>query len=279
MPENVEEIQEVMDNHILQWTRRTVSTDSLENSEICEQSENSLSSKGGVAPNHLNPEEVMEITFNPIVQENYSEIRECSETSPSSEAGVAVQCTKKTNFKTTPENSAGRKFCETGEQSEISRNSAVGGELTGAKGKSPHEEASEISENSLNSRKLQKKQQEKQNDKKQGDINRYELALNRLSETSEYLQELLEKTGVSKTKDGSDYGEVRKESPKCTGKNVSVPKSSWFKSMSQIIGLAAAWHQDKVEGSPVGAKTVSNTKTNITSVQSEFNFFSEKIVI
>ena len=43
--------------------------------------------------------------------------------------------------------------------------------------------------------------------------------------------------------------------------------------MSQIVGLTAAWQQDKVEGSPVGANTVSSAKANITSVQSEFNFF------
>ena len=34
------------------------------------------------------------------------------------------------------------------------------------------------------------------------------------------------------------------------GSNVSVPKFSWFKSMSQIVGLTAAWQQSKVEGNP-----------------------------
>ena len=43
--------------------------------------------------------------------------------------------------------------------------------------------------------------------------------------------------------------------------------------MSQIVGLTAAWHQDKVEGSPMGANTVSSIKANIASVHSEFNFF------
>ena len=33
------------------------------------------------------------------------------------------------------------------------------------------------------------------------------------------------------------------------GNNVSVPNFSWFKSMSQIVGLTATW-QDKVEGNP-----------------------------
>ena len=43
------------------------------------------------------------------------------------------------------------------------------------------------------------------------------------------------------------------------GNNVSVPSFSWLKSMSQIVGLTATWH-DKVEGKPTGANT-------------EFNFF------
>ena len=38
------------------------------------------------------------------------------------------------------------------------------------------------------------------------------------------------------------------------GNNVSVPSFSWFKSMSQIVGLTATWQQDKVEGNPTGSK-------------------------
>ena len=36
------------------------------------------------------------------------------------------------------------------------------------------------------------------------------------------------------------------------GSNVSVSRFSWFKSMSQIVGLTATWQQDKVEGNPEG---------------------------
>ena len=36
--------------------------------------------------------------------------------------------------------------------------------------------------------------------------------------------------------------------------------------MSQIVGLTAAWQQDKVEGNPVGTNTVSNAKTNFNPV-------------
>ena len=56
------------------------------------------------------------------------------------------------------------------------------------------------------------------------------------------------------------------------GNNVSVPSFSWFKSMSQIVGLTATWH-DKVEGNPMGANTASNAKINISPVHTEFNFF------
>ena len=59
---------------------------------------------------------------------------------------------------------------------------------------------------------------------------------------------------------------------KGVGNNVSVPSFSWFKSMSQIVGLTATW-QDKVEGNPMGAGTASNAKVNINPVHTEFNFF------
>ena len=72
-----------------------------------------------------------------------------------------------------------------------------------------------------------------------------------ISEPSKYLQDLL--GGV--------------------GSNVSVPNFSWFKSMSQIVGLTATWQQDKVEGNPTGANTACNAKTNSNPVHTEFNFF------
>ena len=56
------------------------------------------------------------------------------------------------------------------------------------------------------------------------------------------------------------------------GNNVSVPSFSWFKSMSQIVGLTATW-QNKVERNPMGASTASNAKTNTNPVHTEFNFF------
>ena len=78
--------------------------------------------------------------------------------------------------------------------------------------------------------------------------------------------------------DGGDSSKSLQESSNCIGNNVSVPKLSWFKSMSQIVGLTAVWQQSKVEGSPRGEKTVNSTKTNNSLVHSEFNFFlSDKL--
>ena len=55
------------------------------------------------------------------------------------------------------------------------------------------------------------------------------------------------------------------------GNNVSVPSFSWFKSMSQIVGLPATW-QSKVEGNPTAASTASNVKVKTNPVHT-CNFF------
>ena len=70
----------------------------------------------------------------------------------------------------------------------------------------------------------------------------------------------------------SEPSEYSRDSLGGVGNNVSVPSFSWFKSMSQIVGLTAAW-QDKVEGNPTGAGNASNTKINTNLVHTEFNFF------
>ena len=70
----------------------------------------------------------------------------------------------------------------------------------------------------------------------------------------------------------SEPSEYLQDSLKGVGNNVSVPSFSWFKSMSQIVGLTGTW-QDKVEGNPMGAGTASNDKVNTNPVHTEFNFF------
>ena len=77
-------------------------------------------------------------------------------------------------------------------------------------------------------------------------------------------------TKIACTSEPSEYSQ---DSLGGVGSNVSVPRFSWFKSMSQIVGLTATWQQDKVEGNPMGANTASNAKTNPNSVHTEFNFF------
>ena len=71
----------------------------------------------------------------------------------------------------------------------------------------------------------------------------------------------------------SEPSEYSRDLLRGVGNIVSVPKYSWFKSMSQIVGLTAAWQQSKVEGNPVGANTACNAKTNPNPVHKEFNFF------
>ena len=71
----------------------------------------------------------------------------------------------------------------------------------------------------------------------------------------------------------SEPSEYSRDSLRGVGSNVSVPRFSWFKSMSQIVGLTATWQQDKVEGNPTGVNTASNAKTNTNPVHTEFNFF------
>ena len=66
--------------------------------------------------------------------------------------------------------------------------------------------------------------------------------------------------------------EYSQDSLKGVGNNVSVQSFSWFKSMSQIVGLTATW-QNKVEGNPMAVGTASNAKVNINPVHTEFNFF------
>ena len=66
--------------------------------------------------------------------------------------------------------------------------------------------------------------------------------------------------------------EYSQDSLRGVGNNVSVPSFSWFKSMSQIVGLTVTW-QGKVEGNPTGAGTASNAKINTNPVHTEFNFF------
>ena len=59
-----------------------------------------------------------------------------------------------------------------------------------------------------------------------------------------------------------DFSDSSRKSLEYKGNNVSVPKLSWINSMTQIVGLAAAWHQDKVEGDPVGTNIAGSPKVN-----------------
>ena len=71
----------------------------------------------------------------------------------------------------------------------------------------------------------------------------------------------------------SDFSEFLRKLLGNKGDNVSVPKLSWINSMTQIVGLTAARHQEKVEGDPVGTNVAGSPKVNKKPVHAEFNFF------
>ena len=72
----------------------------------------------------------------------------------------------------------------------------------------------------------------------------------------------------------SKPSEFSRDSLGGVGSNVSVPKFSWFKSMSQIVGLTAAWQQNKVEGNPMGEQILQvmlkQTPTQCTQSSTSF---------
>ena len=70
-----------------------------------------------------------------------------------------------------------------------------------------------------------------------------------------------------------DFSKSSRKSLDNKGNNVSVPKLSWMNTMTQIVGLAAAWHHGKVEADPVGTNIAGSSKVNKKPVHAEFNFF------
>ena len=78
---------------------------------------------------------------------------------------------------------------------------------------------------------------------------------------------------VRRTIGGDDSSKFSHESSKSVGNNVSVPGITWFKSVSKLVGLTAAWQSSKVEGCPMGVNTAGSPKANNSSVHTEFNFF------
>ena len=71
----------------------------------------------------------------------------------------------------------------------------------------------------------------------------------------------------------SDFSKPSQKSLENKGNNLSVPKLSWINSMTQIIGLTAAWHQGKAGGDLVGTNIAGSPKVNKKPVHAEFNFF------
>ena len=86
-------------------------------------------------------------------------------------------------------------------------------------------------------------------------------------------QEGLPCTASRRATGGDNSSEFSQEWSNCVGNNVSVPGITWFKSVSKLVGLTAVWQPSKVEGHSVGVSTVGSPKANNNLVHREFNFF------
>ena len=257
-----------------------------QNSDFREHSKNSLESAAGEAQEQVSEQRSVKQTMDPELHSRISEYREHSQKSRSSEKATDEEMSRNIVHRTLnrhmhPGDSENREHsqnsrekqamedignvnvtvsvrdnqCSAGVSNflEHSQNSLSNGEPKMDTGKVkvsfgvPYSQcwtaASEFQEVSSNSR--------VESECSQGTHHKQSAKIVCISEPSEFSRDLL--GGV--------------------GSNVSVPKFSWFKSMSQIVGLTAAWQQSKVEGNPRGANTAGNAKTNSNPVHTEFNFF------
>ena len=223
--------------------------ESAQNSDSREQSRNLLESVAGGASDRMNQHRSVEKMIGPKLLKGTSEYRELSQKSWSSEKDTDEETSRKLVHRMLSK----CMHLEHSESREHSQNSLSSGEPELDKGEANMSssdcdgqclamvnEFRKLSSNLRVETECSEGTQHKQNTK-----------FVCISEPSEYLRDLL--GGV--------------------GSNVSVPRFSWFKSMSQIVGLTATWQQDKVEGNPTGANTACNAKTNPNPVHAEFNFF------
>ena len=245
--DTVGEVMEVMETNVLTKTVRG-STVTVANNEYREGSQNSWSCAVGEALECKTDWKIVEVNSATNLQKKASKYREHSQNLWSDGIGVAVEHTEEIAALMTNENMQLR----SSEDSKSSQKSQIQWGQTDTRATDVTNKdwceqylrrTSEFQEHSLNS----------------------QMEMN----TPQVTQDDLSIQGTC----NSESSKSSHKSSSCVGSNVSVPKFSWFKSMSQIVGLTAAWHQNKVEGSLVGANTVSGTKANITSVHSEFNFF------
>ena len=248
------------------------------NSDFREHSRNSLESVAGEAQVQLRDQRSLEKALDSELQNNISEYREHSQKSqdngkPTDKDSAAIR------VKRTVSRDMHLQHFECREHSQNSRiRQAVGVAVTvsaeDTKGSAVGSDFLEHSQNSLSRSECETNNEEA--NVSFGDRN---------GPCSMVISEFRELSPNSQGLEETTEGSPQHTKPVCVGEpseylrdssgvgnDVSVPSFSWLKSMSQIVGLTATWH-DKVEGNPTGAKTASNAKVNISPVHTEFNFF------
>ena len=248
------------------------------NSDFREHSRNSLESVAGEAQVRLRDQRSLEKALDSELHSNTSEYREHSQKSqdngkPTDKDSAA------TRVKRTFSRDMHLQHSECREHSQNSRiQESVGVAVTvsakDTKCSAPSSDFPEHSQNSLS-------RSERETDNEEANVSFGD----RDGLCSVVISEFREFSPNSRVLKETTEGRPQRTKPVCVGEpsensrdslgvgnNVSVPSFSWLKSMSQIVGLTATWH-DKVEGNPTGAKTASNAKVNISPVHTEFNFF------
>ena len=248
------------------------------NSDFREHSRNSLESVAGEAQVRLRDQRSLEKALDSELHSNTSEYREHSQKSqdngkPTDKDSAA------TRVKRTVSRDMHLQHSECREHSQNSRiQESVGVAVTvsdeDSKCSAPSSDFPEHSQNSLS-------RSERETDNEEPNVSLGDRDGLCSVVFSEFRELSLNSLVLKETTEGSP----QRTKPVCVGEpsensrdslgvgnNVSVPSFSWLKSMSQIVGLTATWH-DKVEGNPTGAKTASNAKVNISPVHTEFNFF------
>ena len=270
------ELMEIMDVN----TKRSVTAP--QNSDFREHSRNSLESAAGEAQERVSKQRSVKKTMNPELHSKTSEYREHSQKSWSS-GKVTDEETSRNIVHQTLDRRVHSGDGEIREHSQNLRIKQVGAVEVTVSAKNPKHSAasSDFPEDSLNS--LPSGEREMDN----GETNMFFgdrdgqclVTVSKFRELSPNSREVMEcSEGIQKKHHTrpvciSEPSEYSRDSLGGVGNNVSVPRFSWFKSMSQIVGLTATWQQDKVEGNPTGASTASNAKTNTHPVHTEFNFF------
>ena len=274
------DVMEIMDVD----TKESVTTQ--QNSDSQEHSRNSLESAAGGASDQVNQQRSVEKTMDPELHNRTSEYREHSQKSRSSEKvtgeGMSRKLVHRTlNKGTHPGHS------ENGEHSQNSWKKQAGVDIgnvnvtVSTRDNQCSAGSSDFLEHSQNSL----SNGEPKVDKGEVNVSFSDCDGQCLVMASEFRELSSNSRLEAECSQGTHHqlntkivciskpSEYSRDSLGGVGSNVSVPRFSWFKSMSQIVGLTAAWQQNKVEGNPMGANAASNAKTNSNPVRTEFNFF------